>query len=499
MRRTLILSLLSTTLFLLAACGGGAGQPQPQPNPDPSPQPTPVGTPVGIPVSKVIGMAGGSLASVDGKITLEIPAGALTKDETVSIQEITNNAPGKFGKAFRLSPEGTTFAKPARITFTFTEEQLKGAPLEAMQVGYQKDGLWKAAEVVARDAAAKTVTVETNHFSDWSPVPGAQLDPSMAHVKEGGTVNLKVIVCDTEKAGPLEGTFECVPSTIAAHAARGWSVNGVAGGNASVGRVSGNVPGEATYTAPATKPRPNTVAVSVQMNGINPDGGPSPLLILVASIVVGDDDAQWQGTITYTESGTRENRRTDGFTGVITDKFKQTHTFTVVGVKEVNGPSTTLLLRHTGSAETTRSGNWHREIYEICQAQGPVVLRYWDDYTVNYTLTGTIDETVEARLYQGADGGYNMYVSGESIHSKGQEVVSDIHKDGCSKTTTDNSFTKDRDYLDNMSEEIAVVGVGPDPKNQNHLSGGYEGKDSSGGVLSVPTTWAVTWDLSRGR
>ncbi|MFU0257793.1 hypothetical protein ACMZ9T_27185, partial [Klebsiella pneumoniae] len=78
------------------------------------------------------------------------------------------------------------------------------------------------------------------------------------------------------------------------------------------------------------------------------------------------------------------------------------------------------------------------------------MLRYWDDYTVNYTLTGTIDETVEARLYQGADGGYNMYVSGESIHSKGQEVVSDIHKDGCSKTTTDNSFTKDRDYLDNM-------------------------------------------------
>ncbi|WP_276955118.1 hypothetical protein [Allomeiothermus silvanus] len=185
MRHTLILTLLSTTLFL-AACGGNGGQPQP--DPDPNPQPTPVGTPVGSPVSKVIGVAGGSLASVDGKITLEIPAGALTKDETVSIQEITNNAPGKFGKAFRLSPEGTTFAKPARITFTFTEEQLKGAPFEAMQVGYQKDGYWKAIKVVARDPAARTVTVETTHFSDWSPVPGAQLDPSMAHVKESGTV-----------------------------------------------------------------------------------------------------------------------------------------------------------------------------------------------------------------------------------------------------------------------------------------------------------------------
>lgn len=71
MRHTLILTLLSTTLFL-AACGGNGGQPQP--DPDPNPQPTPVGTPVGSPVSKVIGVAGGSLASVDGKITLEIPA-----------------------------------------------------------------------------------------------------------------------------------------------------------------------------------------------------------------------------------------------------------------------------------------------------------------------------------------------------------------------------------------------------------------------------------------
>jgi hypothetical protein len=448
-------------------------------------------------VSKVIGTAGGELVTSDNSIRLEIPAGALTKDETVSIQEITNNAPGKFGKAFRLSPEGTTFAKPARITFAFSEEQLKGAPLEAMQVGYQKDGLWKAANVMARDPAAKTVTVETTHFSDWSPVPGAQLDPSMAHVKEGGTVDLKVIVCDSEKAGPLEGTFECAENVVASHMVRNWSVNGTPGGSQSLGYVNMGQPGHFTYRAPAVKPRPNTVAVSVQLNGINTDGGPSPLLILIANIVVGDDDAGWQGTITYTESGSRDNPARDGFTGVITDKFKQTHTFTVVGVKEVNGPSTTLLLRHTGSAETNRSGNYHREIYEICQALGPVVLRYWDDYTVNYTLKGTIDETVEARLYQGADGGYNMYVSGESIHSTGKEVVSDIHKDGCNKTTTDNSFTKDRDYLDNMNKEIAVVGVGPDPKNQNHLSGGYDGKDSSGGVLSVPTTWAVTWDLTR--
>src|SRR5690606_10445854 len=121
--------------LLMSACRGGDGgngdggvtspptipaptpnpAPTPAPTPDPTPDPTPppandekvpvpteVGTPIGAPISKVIGAAGGELATDDGAIAVIVPAGAFAKDETVTIQEITNKAHGGKGRAFRI-------------------------------------------------------------------------------------------------------------------------------------------------------------------------------------------------------------------------------------------------------------------------------------------------------------------------------------------------------------------------------------------------------------
>lgn len=150
-------------VLALAACTPA----KPGPNPHPKLEPTPVGTPVGSPVSQVIGVVGGSLESPDGKIRLEIPAGALAKDETVGIQEITNQAPGKFGKAYRLTPEGSKFAKPVRLSFRFTSEELRGTALELIRIAYQtKEGYWSPVPGQLPNLATGTVTVETDHFSD---------------------------------------------------------------------------------------------------------------------------------------------------------------------------------------------------------------------------------------------------------------------------------------------------------------------------------------------
>jgi hypothetical protein len=49
-----------------------------------------VGTPNGAAVTKTIGAAGGELASSDGRLTVQVPAGALSAETSLSIQPVTS-------------------------------------------------------------------------------------------------------------------------------------------------------------------------------------------------------------------------------------------------------------------------------------------------------------------------------------------------------------------------------------------------------------------------
>src|SRR5258705_12130712 len=70
------------SLLILAACGGGGGggggggAPASQ---------SPFGTATGPAVEATIGPAGGALGSGDGKVTVAIPAGALSANTTISV------------------------------------------------------------------------------------------------------------------------------------------------------------------------------------------------------------------------------------------------------------------------------------------------------------------------------------------------------------------------------------------------------------------------------
>src|SRR5688500_10913461 len=94
-----------------------------KPTPVPAaPLVTAAGTPDGVANSKLITAAsGGSITSTDGKITVDIPAGALTNNETITIQPVTNTTGLGQGKAYRLTPHGLAFNKPVTITFPYTD------------------------------------------------------------------------------------------------------------------------------------------------------------------------------------------------------------------------------------------------------------------------------------------------------------------------------------------------------------------------------------------
>jgi hypothetical protein len=261
----------------IAACGGGGSSSGDGAAPAPPataelPQPTAVGTPAGPAVTRVIGAAGGSLNSGDGALLLTIPAGALAGDTVISIQPVTNFAKNGIGSAYRLTPEGTTFAQPVRLAFAYDDASVAGSAPEALEIATQDaTGRWRMAASVTRDFAAKTVTASASHFSDWSSVQGLQLRPAKATVNVGGVQDLVLSSCtqvtaavgDDDLQFPL---YDCENDLLEApDFSSNWAVNGAPGGTTGLGLVV-QIGGGGRYSAPATVPKPNIVAVSAEVN-----------------------------------------------------------------------------------------------------------------------------------------------------------------------------------------------------------------------------------------
>ncbi len=252
-----------TLLAFLAGCGGDDGPAAPDPDPDPE-----VGVPDGDPSSATIGSGGGALASSDGAFSLTVPAGALSSDTAITIQPITNTAPGGLAKGYRLSPDGLQFAAPIDITFEIADDVLAVTAPEFLDGAVQRsDGRWGILAIEDVDMSARTLKCQTSHFSDYSMVSGVQIQPAAATIDPRASIVLSPVLCSRE---PITGGDDdlvalvgtCDPDLVPLGTFTDWSANGIVGGSAAVGTVvpTGN---QATYTAPATAPASNPVAVSV--------------------------------------------------------------------------------------------------------------------------------------------------------------------------------------------------------------------------------------------
>jgi hypothetical protein len=76
---------------------------------------------------------GGTIASADGRVRVDFPAGAVAQPTTVSIRATvaSETRPGSVpaGVAYVLSPDGLALASPATVTVTFTDAELhSGTP-----------------------------------------------------------------------------------------------------------------------------------------------------------------------------------------------------------------------------------------------------------------------------------------------------------------------------------------------------------------------------------
>ena len=117
----------------------------------------------GASAERSIGPEGGALPV--GAVTLEIPAGALGRTETIRIRELSSAVPGfeALTPLYEFEPKGLSFAKPAKVTFRTKSDAAVG------------EVAWSNADdssLVERDSAqdGESLSASIEHFSRGAAV-----------------------------------------------------------------------------------------------------------------------------------------------------------------------------------------------------------------------------------------------------------------------------------------------------------------------------------------
>lgn len=311
--------LVLTVLALLSAC-------KKKETPDPTPEPTnniniPAdpgkffslpGTPIGAVVSACIGASGGSITSADGKATLTVPAGALSSNTTIGIQEITNTGPWGVGSSYRFTPEGLVFSTPATLTINYDPADLQGKPAELMWIYTQvSDGSWKASVRSSVNTGNNSISTPMKHFSDWGVGRFLEIGiyPANPVVMVNQKVNLyltgfkyeesdeddylaplvKINFKDEDELNPLLPIVGGVAEPFLlwqSFVITGWSLNGTMAPTQSAAGSLVKSSKLATYTAPGQVPANNPVAVSVHLKAYNYFSGNMSFLLTTNITVI---------------------------------------------------------------------------------------------------------------------------------------------------------------------------------------------------------------------
>jgi len=265
---------------------------------------TAVGLPMGTATTASFGPAGGSLSSADSRFTLTVPAGAVANTTAFSIQPITNNAPGGVGAAYRLGPDGQTFAVPIELAWNYSAGDLSGTAPEFLAMSYQDaERHWLRYTDGTVDSVKGTLTITTDHFTDDATIVDFRVEPNDTVMKPSELKDFDLSYCYVEDElvtplvppTPMEvgchpfspGISICSSSHLQPFCpdSATWSLRLASGGTGSAGTVVPRNPttAGAWYTAPATAPTPNRVFVLALVHTVN-GGTPFTLPALVTIV-----------------------------------------------------------------------------------------------------------------------------------------------------------------------------------------------------------------------
>ena len=118
-----------------------------------------------------IGVTGGTIRSSDGRISLEIPPGALARQTMISIRELDNGSlpsGGVKNTGFELLPDGLTFAKPVKLTLAYGAEAVGADPTWLRVVQILDDGHIALPDPATDQPRSGMVSALLHHFSKYA-------------------------------------------------------------------------------------------------------------------------------------------------------------------------------------------------------------------------------------------------------------------------------------------------------------------------------------------
>ncbi|MGM9510912.1 hypothetical protein ACS5NO_24470 [Larkinella sp. GY13] len=234
---------------------------------------TEVGQSIGPLATKTIGPAGGTLTSTDGRLTLAIPAGALSAETALTVEPVENTAPNGVGRGYHFGPEGTRFAKPASWTYHYQPGEFNGVGPVAIAV-QQPDRSWVLTQGARQDTANRTITTQIRHFSWWSLVTQYQLIPPADTMLINTKNNFEVQYTDypggfpkfdadgKDLLAPLGWILSAKPSVIKSITLNGQKSGGDAGRFQMLPGADKTV---IEYTSPDKQPARNPVALTLEL------------------------------------------------------------------------------------------------------------------------------------------------------------------------------------------------------------------------------------------
>lgn len=258
--------LLAAAILFFASCKKSDTESGTAPSPAPStfvPVNYAKGTAQGTAVHKSIGASGGSISSDDGRLTIDIPAGAVNTPTDFTIQPISNTMPVGSAPAYRILPAHTDLLKPVTISLKYTEADMDGCDEDALYLTDQDSaGVWKVLNKTNIDKGGRVLSAQTKHLNDFGFTGLYYLVTPKNTLATGETVRLivKKIVVDDNTADDESAMGTSGQDTNEDDFA-GWEKNGSGSMDAS-GKTS------AGYTAPGTVDNSSGVEIRANLRNI---------------------------------------------------------------------------------------------------------------------------------------------------------------------------------------------------------------------------------------
>ena len=207
-----------------------------------------------------IGPEGGTFMGAEGKVELQVPAGAVGQSTIITV-EVAAAPPTSdqlvAGTAYEFGPDGTLFNNPVQLKIGYDPAGIPAGIAEADLRLYRAEGqTWESVEGSQVDVGTKKVTGSVQGFSQYGilgpppvQVESVELSPASADVKVGATVAFTARVFDADGSEVFGRTVAWDTGDHAKATVNGTGVvTGVAEGVTTVTATSGGVSGSALVT-----------------------------------------------------------------------------------------------------------------------------------------------------------------------------------------------------------------------------------------------------------